>query len=221
MTIKVKSNTRTTYTISTSEFPNVDFEVSFQPYDSYDPGAIQFKKLSDEQVCIGYLSHDSDASNPLEDSDGMGRIYSSARHSNTQRQMQEALGLDSYWNPDGSDPAPYAILLDVYDHGGQVFSISGNGMQCRFDTARGGAVWVPDQCCLDHIMSLPEADRQAEAIKDCQAALEVYNAWLSGDTYGICFATCELDTGKEIESDECWGYYTSKYAIEEMKGQLG
>lgn len=33
---------------------------------------------------------------------------------------------------------PYAVALDVYEHGGRWYSISGEGMQCRFDTARGG-----------------------------------------------------------------------------------
>lgn len=37
-----------------------------------------------------------------------------------------------------------AVVLDVYEHGGMVLSISGEGMQCRWDTSRGGAMWLPD-----------------------------------------------------------------------------
>lgn len=37
-----------------------------------------------------------------------------------------------------------AVLLDVYEHGGMVLSVSGAGMQCQWDTSRGAAVWVPD-----------------------------------------------------------------------------
>lgn len=39
---------------------------------------------------------------------------------------------------------PYAVTLDCYEHGGQVWSISGSGTQCRWDTARGAGVLIPD-----------------------------------------------------------------------------
>lgn len=45
----------------------------------------------------------------------------------------------------------YAQLLDVYEHSGVQYSLSGGGMQCRFDTARGGAVWVPDNAALENM----------------------------------------------------------------------
>ncbi len=45
----------------------------------------------------------------------------------------------------------YAVSLDVYEHGGVSYSVSGSGMQCQFDTAKGGAVWVPDDTCVAEI----------------------------------------------------------------------
>lgn len=45
-----------------------------------------------------------------------------------------------------------AVILDCYQHGSQHWSISGGGMQCRWDTTRGAGVWVPDDeltKCLD------------------------------------------------------------------------
>lgn len=44
---------------------------------------------------------------------------------------------------------PFAVSLDVYEHGGVSYSLTGRGMQCRFDTASCGAVWVPDET-LEH-----------------------------------------------------------------------
>lgn len=44
-----------------------------------------------------------------------------------------------------------AVLLDCYEHGGQHWSISGEGMRCRFDTASGAGVWVPDDCTREEI----------------------------------------------------------------------
>lgn len=46
---------------------------------------------------------------------------------------------------------PLAVVLDVYEHSGICFSISGQGMQCRWDTSRGGAVWIPDRCAEENI----------------------------------------------------------------------
>jgi hypothetical protein len=53
-------------------------------------------------LVIGYLIEDGDAGNPLEDSEGMGKIYSAHRHASRtdHYEMQKALGLDDYWNPD-------------------------------------------------------------------------------------------------------------------------
>lgn len=40
---------------------------------------------------------------------------------------------------------PHAVVLDIYEHSGTHYSISGGGMQCQWDTASGGAVWVPSK----------------------------------------------------------------------------
>ncbi len=45
----------------------------------------------------------------------------------------------------------YAVLLDVYDHSGRAYSLSGGGMQCRWDTSRGEAVWVADAYAKEEI----------------------------------------------------------------------
>jgi len=39
-----------------------------------------------------------------------------------------------------------AQVLDCYDHSGQHWSLSGQGMQCRWDTSNRAGVWVPDDC---------------------------------------------------------------------------
>lgn len=45
----------------------------------------------------------------------------------------------------------YAVLLDVYEHGTRAYSLSGGGMQCRWDTSRGEAVWVADKYAKEEI----------------------------------------------------------------------
>jgi len=48
------------------------------------------------------------------------------------------------------------VLLDCYEHSGQHWSLTGGGMQCRFDTAQGAGVWVPDDSAR------AEIDRRAK-----------------------------------------------------------
>lgn len=186
---------------------------------------------------VGFLADDTDCQNPLDDCDGMGKIYSAHRHSTTHAEMQEALALNSDWDknldlvdahPDrlrrvwigaakqspefqlwaektagrgaSLDVAYYErrakklwrdtdgeyiynedciydfeftgevladlwkelrserligdpdyVLLDCYSHGGEAWSISGQGMQCRWDTAGGAGVWVPDDSAREEI----------------------------------------------------------------------
>lgn len=46
-----------------------------------------------------------------------------------------------------------AIPLDIYEHGGVAYSVTGTGMNCRWDTSRAAAVWVPDDDAIDNIRS--------------------------------------------------------------------
>ena len=191
-------------------------------------GDEMFMVRRDKVVYVAYLRQDSTASNPLDDMDCYGSIYTSQRGGCTHREMQEALGLDSYWSPNFDAPAviaisapkvlealvadaqfmarvkqqfevetdaeakeelwknyldpetyhrnylgydfpnppveedsfnreswalarrtgkignPFAVSLDVYEHGLVSYSPSGEGMNCDWDTSRGCAVWVPD-----------------------------------------------------------------------------
>lgn len=50
---------------------------------------------------------------------------------------------------DGLIGDPFAVGLDVYDHSGTHWSISGGGMQCMWDTSSGAGVWVPDGCARE------------------------------------------------------------------------
>lgn len=191
-------------------------------------GDDMFMVRRDKMLYVAYLRQDTTADNPLDDLDGYGSIYTAKRGSCTHGEMQEALGLDSYWAPHFDAPAviaisapkvlaalvadsefmarakhyfgvdtdaeareelwknyldpetyhaeylgyhfanppveedtfnreswilarrtgkignPFAVSLDVYEHGLVSYSPSGEGMNCEWDTTRGGAVWVPD-----------------------------------------------------------------------------
>lgn len=48
---------------------------------------------------------------------------------------------------------PLTIPLDIYEHSGVAYSVTGTGMNCRWDTSRAAAVWVPDEDAIDNIRS--------------------------------------------------------------------
>lgn len=53
---------------------------------------------------------------------------------------------------EGAFGDPMAIPLDIYEHGGRMYSFSGEGMQCRFDTSRCAAMWLPDEGARENIL---------------------------------------------------------------------
>jgi hypothetical protein len=119
---------------------------------------------------------------------------------------------------------PYAVMLDVYNHGGQSYSISGEGTQCRWDTARGGALWVPNDCALENIKTIcgegaTHEQLKAQAEKYCRGVIETYNKWLAGDCYGVIISYHDSVTGElQIDQlpDECWGYIGHEDALESL-----
>lgn len=122
----------------------------------------------------------------------------------------------------------YAVMLDVYDHGGTSCSVSGEGMQCMWDTAHGGAVWVPDKCLIEDIESYPEDDkRRRRVIELARQACEEYTAWCNGECYGVVVETFTLvGDGDDAEwqsnddNEACWGYIGFRYAESEMESDV-
>lgn len=129
---------------------------------------------------------------------------------------------------------PLAIPLDIYEHSGLAYSVTGTGMNCRWDTSRAAAVWVPDEDAIANIRSstLTELGIGSDATLDslmyakakeyCKGVLEEYNAWVNGEVYGVVMYVIDRATGDCISDhdDECWGFIGSKYAEEELESLM-
>lgn len=178
---------------------------------------------------------------------------------------------------------PLAVPLDVYEHSGVAYSVSGEGMQDRWDTSRGGAVWVPDDCAKENLeyqaveellpegtsvayistpeklnditYTLPDGTKQGgfknfvSAVRGAAEALgvpldeatvltkmqerareyargvaEEYTMWCIGETYGHVidqYAKCDDGKWELTDSDSCYGYIGSDYAIQAMEEAAG
>lgn len=95
--------------------------------------------------------------------------------------------------------------VDVYEHGNIMYSLSGTGPQCQFDTARGGAcIAIPNE---HHESPFTNTEEAAASI------LSEYTSWCNGDVYGIVEITRDPETGAWAEDDmACWGVIGYEYA---------
>jgi hypothetical protein len=69
--------------------------------------------------------------------------------------LMEGLG-DKAWQTamdEGKIGNPLAVMLDIYEHGGITYSVSGHGMQCPWDTSCSSAIWIPDAGAEENILS--------------------------------------------------------------------
>jgi len=130
--------------------------------------------------------------------------------------------LDDMWDEPAYWPGnPDAVFLDVYDHSGQCWSISGGGMQCRWDTSHVAGAWVPDKYLLDQLDSdvVKGKDRRAQCELYAQQFLDTYNDIISGNIYGCVVQVHDLD-GELISEDACGGFIGSEYAEESLKTEF-
>jgi hypothetical protein len=114
-----------------------------------------------------------------------------------------------------------AFVLSAYEHGGISWSLSGEGMQCQFDTARvaGLLIWN------GHVKDLPKGVDARRAF--ARSFLGVYNDWCNGNVYGFEISeTVNMPCGhaETNQLDSCYGYYgidRVREAVEEILTGLG
>ncbi len=134
--------------------------------------------------------------------------------------MQTVLG-EMWEEPEFWPGDPDAVMLDVYDHSGQAWSISGGGMQCRWDTSSGAGAWVPDKCLLDQIESdvAQGKDRRAQCELYASQFLNQYNDIVSGNVYGCVVQVHDLE-GAQLSEESCWGFIGTDHAEESLKDEF-
>lgn len=100
------------------------------------------------------------------------------------------------------------FVVDVYQHGNVVHSLSSEGPQCQFDTARGGAA-----------IAIPTGPEGFTNPREAAASiLTEYSAWCNGEVYGIVEMQRDPATGEWAETDStCWGFIGYEYAEQMVK----
>jgi len=114
-----------------------------------------------------------------------------------------------------------AQLLACYEHGGQVWSLSGCGTQCRWDTSNNAGVWIPDEYLRKQLDS-DEAkglDRSKQARLYASQFLNTYNCIVNGDVYGCVVEWFDKD-GTQIDDETCWGFIGQDHAEEALNSEF-
>lgn len=208
----------TTQITHTTEINGVTVNLTFKPAEHIEAMSA---KVGDKLALVYAVQDDNvDAEDLI--GDCMGELYSLHRHSVTRQQAYKALGLDCHGVVDEDQtPDKDAVQLDCYAHGDQFWSVQGEGMQCRFDTARGAGVWVPDDCLRKQLDDDEKAgvDRRQHAIMYAKQFLEQYNAIVVGEVYGIVTEIYD-ECGGFISCDHCWGCVGAEGTEKEMKMQF-
>jgi len=115
----------------------------------------------------------------------------------------------------------FAVLLDVYSHGNEHWSVAADGQYYpdeQWDVGRSAGVWVPDKSLEETLTgiakhSYPRAMKQAAEY--ARQYCELYNDASSGAVFGLIVDTFDSE-GTRVETDSCWGYAGWKYARQEM-----
>lgn len=117
---------------------------------------------------------------------------------------------------------PYAVLLDCYDHSGRVWSVSGEGAQCQYDTSSGVGLWIPGKYEREQIDIEVSNDSsltiKLAAERRARDDLNAYNNYINGIAYGV-MVTLFDEEGEELDEyrDAVWGYLTEEYAREDLR----
>jgi len=111
---------------------------------------------------------------------------------------------------------PYAVMLDVYEHGGIAYSLSGDGMQCQWDTARAAAVWVPSKALIPEIEIHADAETRANRARElAKEAADQCTDWCNGNCFSIVVVTYDK-AGNETDHDICSGFVGDDYAYKAL-----
>jgi hypothetical protein len=158
------------------------------------------------------INYDSDTECPCDWNDQWKLVSFNDRHSNYQNPSEFIDSIKNgeiYWNHVGLKrkiDTGTAFVLSYYEHGGSLWSLKGEGPQCRFDTAQIAGILLWEHP-VNHLGPKMYEDRK----EDARQFLNVYNAWANGECY---FFSLESETSS---LDSCGGFIGDEGLKEMLK----
>ena len=194
--------------------------MTYTPYQEHEivNGHIVFKKILQDEC----------PSNPLEDCDAMGKIFSfSNRHVNSINQEQTEALLEEH----GKD----AVFLSYFEHGNCLWGVKGSMGSMpdfRWDGVGTAGLWIPDKYLIEEAEKFDEKERRAKIEEWAGQACALYTQYCNGEVYGVIVKAYKAkyhESGELYDSEEdyrydeevfdesVFGIYGYEYAEEEIK----
>lgn len=154
-------------------------------------------KVEDGKVSFAYLSRD-DSGEEYDWDEGV--IFDTFRSQEAKDKRMAELKDEGY----------EVYSIEEYRHSGSAFAFEneGNFPDRQWDV-------MPNS-----LLALPKGEfTNPEA--SARAMIENYNQYISGQVYGICEATFDIESGDELETEECWNYIGEDHAMSELISQYG
>jgi len=154
MSVKIRKVSKRYLDTVVNDVP-VSLELTYTPHiDCFEP--VVKRRESDGHWIVGYLCHDEDCRNPITEY-GNTVIADRRKGSLTSKLFWQNVIYDHDREGEDYDDwfeaevqggkiwhAPYTVLLDVFSHSGEVWSLTGEGYQCRWDSSEAAGLWIPD-----------------------------------------------------------------------------
>ncbi len=166
------------------------------------------------------LADDSSPDDPSE-FDGAWKLYSFNRRHRSYKDPQAFF-------PDGKPSIGLrrkldvgtAFVLDYFEHGNCVWSISGGGPECAWDTSHGAGLLV-----WEHPVKDMGAKTRDGREKDARLFLETYTCWCNGEVYGYSIdevVTLPCGHTETRHVDSCFGFYGNDiaYMAEQVRAAI-
>jgi len=186
-------------------------------------------RLAGKYVIFWTIEYDHDVPNPLEDCDGMGKIYSlNRKHINYDHGFIKKI-LKRRKSGEEVD----VVKLSYFEHGLCRWMVAGTpkrGMagDWRWDGVDFAGIWVPDDCLIKEAEELTGEARDSKMIEWAEQACEIYTDWCNGNFYGYTIKSFRVDDEDSeeyedyehespIDNDSCWGYYGLEYIEDEVE----
>ena len=109
------------------------------------------------------------------------------------------------------------VVLDVYSHSGEVWSFTGQGTQCKWDTAQGAGCLLPSDSMRKMLNELAETDprdMQVLAREEAQSYLKGFNLLACDEVYQIVGELVETVTGQEVANNVFPDIYSGYLGVE-------
>jgi hypothetical protein len=154
-------------------------------------------------------------------------VYSFSRKHTSFKDPDEFRDDDGDWKLDLREKlkSGHAFVLSYFEHSGCVWSLQGQGPECRWDSVHTAGIMIYDEAECGPMGAETLEDRA----KDAAGFLETYTCWCNGEVYGYQIEDvshckeCGHEIVKEDPDGSCWGFYGNdiEYMASEVRAALG